>query len=307
MSLRFRQTSECSFPPFLKKGSFSFVLILRIRGALGAIVIVACNLGLVVGYAVNSYLDYYTVPYIAVAILAVFFVGFPSVGAESPKYLIMKQNLDAAERSLKYFRGLSKTEQKLPKPLQEELQTLKNMVSASSDKPKLTLDDFSCKSAKKAIFIALFLNFLTIANGIEVIINYGEIVFLDAGSTLPPEVSTIIVGLILLVGSYISGILSDKAGRRILMGVSSTGCGLSLSILSGYSYLKANGYQNPALEWIPLACLSAFMLLGAIGILSLHLLIMSEVLSQKIRGVIFTICLVGNWFLAFISVKVGHS
>jgi facilitated trehalose transporter len=257
---------------------------------------------------VNSYLDYYTVPFIVLSIFVVFFVGFP-FACESPKHLVMKRNLADAEKALKYFRGYgAKSTHQFSKDFQEELEGLKSISaqhSSESVEHKLTWADFTGKAARKGILIGVFLNFLTIMNGVVAITNYSETVFVEAGSTLSPALSSIIVAAILLMGSYTSSILSDRVGRRLLMGISATGCGVSLSVMGANSYLKEAGYTTPSLAWIPLVCLSVFMLLGSIGIMSLHFVIMSEVLSQKIRGIISTFCLVENWMLAFISVKVS--
>jgi hypothetical protein len=73
------------------------------------------------------------------------------------------------------------------------------------------------KSARKAIFIGIFLNFLCIVNGVVAITNYSETIFNEAGSTLSSEMSTIIIGAILLIGSYTSSVLIDKAGRKVHM------------------------------------------------------------------------------------------
>jgi Sugar (and other) transporter len=137
--------------------------------------------------------------------------------------------------------------------------------------------------------------------------NYSDTIFVEAGSDLSPAVSSIIIGLILLIGATSSSLLSDQAGRKVLMGVSATGCGVVLTLLAVYSHLKASGYSLQSVAWVPLVCLSTFMLLSSMGITSLHYLIMSEVLAQNIRGAVCTLCAFENWMLAFILVKVGES
>jgi hypothetical protein len=109
--------------------------------------------------------------------------------------------------------------------------------------------------------------------------------------------------------------------------ISAMGCGTTLSLVGAYSYLKDNGYDVTPYNWLPLVCLSLFMLLGSIGVFSLHLIIISEVLSQKvlcslfgielilyedffsfylqIRGVVLTFLVFENWFVSFLTVKVS--
>jgi hypothetical protein len=141
--------------------------------------------------------------------------------------------------------------------------------------------------------------------GMVAVVNYSETIFMESGSGLSPAMSSIIIGLIELIGSAGSSLLSDRAGRKILMGVSSAGCGLILSALAVYSHLKTSGYSLQSATWIPLACLSGFMLLSSMGITSLHYVIMSEVLAQNIRGTVCTMCGLLNWMMSFLLVKVG--
>jgi MFS family permease len=175
------------------------------------VIAVACNLGIVTGYVINGYLDYYTVPYVVLAIFAVFYLGFP---------------LAMASKGYKQVTAIP-----------EELQTLKH------GKPKLTMHDFRTKSARKAILIGVYLNFLGIGNGIVAVNNYSQTIFNEAGSSLSPKMSTILIGVILLIGSCVSSLFCDRAGRKPLMYASSCGCGLSLAILAIYSKLKIPGYE----------------------------------------------------------------
>jgi Sugar (and other) transporter len=66
-----------------------------------------------------------------------------------------------------------------------------------------------------AILIGAVMQILEVLNGSDPIITYCETVFREAGSVLSPALSTVIVGTILLVGTYISSLLVDKAGRRV--------------------------------------------------------------------------------------------
>jgi facilitated trehalose transporter len=155
-----------------------------------------------------------------------------------------------------------------------------------------------------AIFIGAALQYLEVMNGCTSITSYSETIFREAGSTLSPALSTVIMGVIFLMGSYISATFVDKAGRKVLMIVSAMGCGTSLSIVSGYSYMRHLGFDVSAYGWIPLCCLSLFMLLASVGVISLHMVISSEILSQKIRGPVLSFFIIENWMISFLAVKV---
>jgi hypothetical protein len=121
----------------------------------------AKNLGIVVGYIINSYLDFYTVPFIVLSILAIFLVGF-SFAADSPKHLMTQNRFDEAIKALKYFRGYSKSDQHFLKEFSDEVQELKNCgkPADTQDSEKLNLKDFSNFEKVKKIYshYELFLN-----------------------------------------------------------------------------------------------------------------------------------------------------
>jgi Sugar (and other) transporter len=70
------------------------------------------------------------------------------------------------------------------------------------------------KSAIMSILIGFVLMYLEV-NGYTAIQNYSETIFRDAGSTLSPALSTVLLGVILLVGSYSSTLLVERAGRKV--------------------------------------------------------------------------------------------
>jgi maltodextrin utilization protein YvdJ len=77
---------------------------------------------------------------------------------------------------------------------------------------------FSISDSKSAVFsilIGVFLIYLEAASGLAAVLNYSETIFTDVGSTLSPALSTVIVGLIMFVGSYGSTLLIERAGRKV--------------------------------------------------------------------------------------------
>jgi MFS family permease len=125
-----------------------------VRGRLGSLMIFSKNLGLVIGYVINSYLDYYTVPFIVFTLLMVFFVGFQFV-ADSPKHLMVQQRTEGAMAALKFFRGYSKSDRHFSKEFHEEVAALRsaNQTDGVEVSQKLTVADF-CKLIFKLLDIS---------------------------------------------------------------------------------------------------------------------------------------------------------
>lgn len=70
-------------------------------------------------------------------------------------------------------------------------------------------------AARKAILIGVFLAWLNQFCGCFAMLNYTATIFAEAGSNLTPNMSAIIVGIIQLLGAYISTFLVDRAGRKV--------------------------------------------------------------------------------------------
>ena len=95
---------------------------------------------------------------------------------------------------------------------------------------------------------------------------YTVAIFRDSGSTLDPNVSTIIIGGVQVAASIASSILMDKAGRRLLLIVSSVGMTFSLIILGIYFYMKRSDPElGSHIGWLPLTCLIVFIISFSMG------------------------------------------
>lgn len=78
----------------------------NVRGVFGSMLSFFRNVGLIFGYVISSYVDYYTVPWIAITPLILFFFGY-CYAQETPEFLVKKGDLHGAELALKRYRDLS--------------------------------------------------------------------------------------------------------------------------------------------------------------------------------------------------------
>lgn len=125
--------------------------------------------------------------------------------------------MQEAEKSLRFYRGLKDDDFEL---LQIELNKLRAAYSEENKKSdgesKLSINDFKSREAKKAMLIAFVLVALNQLCGCFAMLNYTATIFAEAGSDLTPNMSAIVVGVIQLLGSCISLILVDRAGRKVV-------------------------------------------------------------------------------------------
>jgi len=266
----------------------------HVRGLFGSLTVLSHNFGIVAAYIACSYLNYFTVPYFGVVFSIIFFVWCFTI-PESPKYLLERNELERAAIAWEYF-----NEGKFSAKDHE-----KNISSGES----LTKRDLCEPAARRGIILGFILITLTCSSGAFVLLHYTESIFEEAGSTLSPKVSSIIVASIQLSGSYVATFMVERAGRKLLIIASSCSAATCLSIMGIYTFLQSaagTGEQHYWLlqfSWLPLACLSGVVFLAANGSASLPYVVLCEILGQRIRAFVSTLCLVEDWVLAFAYVK----
>jgi facilitated trehalose transporter len=147
-----------------------------------------------------------------------------------------------------------------------------------------------------------------IFSGLNAVIFYTVQIFKSAGTAINPNISSIIVGLVLLISNTVATFLIDKIGRRILLIVSDSGMALGLFGLGLFFYLKdlnsinlgetidycnshnATGYENEinsvpeSLGLLPLASLMLFVASFNFGFGPIPLLYIGELLPSHVKG-----------------------
>ncbi|GAB0091270.1 hypothetical protein DMENIID0001_060890 [Sergentomyia squamirostris] len=267
-----------------------------IRGMLGSILGIFYNLGLLIANVICTYLSFYTVPLIVLGILSLFmlYIFFP----ESPQYLLLKGKDVEAEKSLKFFRGASATDQ-----LEVEFATLKSSINASfSKKDRLTLQDFKPDTTKKALIVSYVILSGRNCAGLFVLMNYTVAIFQEAGTGLDPNISAIIASIIQLLGAIVSAYYTDKSGRRVLLIVSLVVAAAFYIILGIYFLLNHLVYDLSSVFWLPVVSISGILFLSA-AIFNVPLYVMAELLPTKIRSSVTTIFQASIWPVAFVTIQ----
>lgn len=143
------------------------------------------------------------------------------------------------------------------------------------------------KAAIKAVAISLVLMSMTIFNGVLLILNYASKIFKDSGSTLSPNLSSIIIAIIQIIGSLLASNLIERSGRKFLMILSCIGTGLGLFFIGTFLYLKDIGINLSEFDVLPIIFVSGILLFSSLGISTLPYVIISETCSQKVKINIF--------------------
>lgn len=126
----------------------------------------------------------------------------------------------------------------------------------------------------------------------------------DANTGIDENLSTIVVGIMQVIATFISVMVVDKLGRRLLLLASSSVMAISTIAMGVYFYLKdADAESVTTLGWLPVSSLCVFIIMFSIGFGPVPWLMMGELFASDIKGVAGSIAGTTNWVLAFIVTK----
>lgn len=126
-------------------------------------------------------------------------------------------NFQEAEKSIRFYRHLGGKANDY-EVLQFEMNKLKTALGSAGTtrSTKLKWSDFTAREARKAMIIGIVLVALNQFCGCFAMLNYTASIFKESGSSMSPNMSAIVVGIIQLVGSSCPPILVDRAGRKVI-------------------------------------------------------------------------------------------
>ncbi|CAB3361651.1 Hypothetical predicted protein [Cloeon dipterum] len=208
---------------------------LSIRGTLNSLVVIMFNSGLFVAYLAGVWIKSFVMLSVGGLICISIFIALCWLIPESPEFLLKNGRKEAAVRSLRWLRG-AKVD------LQEEMKYMEISQADTEKVESSTLGKivrvFSTPSLRKAIFIPMTLLFFQQCAGIIAVLSYASSIFSLAGSTLDPNLSTAIIGIIQLVSTFGVTIAVDRLGRRPLLIASSAVTALSMATLALYFHVR---------------------------------------------------------------------
>ncbi|KAF5279152.1 hypothetical protein FQR65_LT03398 [Abscondita terminalis] len=268
-----------------------------IRGALGSLICLFSFLGILAAYMIGPYVSL-TVFNSICAIVPTFFIPlFLIYIPDSPYYLISANYEEEATKALMKLRGKSRD------GVQKEVMEIKKNVETTISSKISFVDIFRNKASIRALMLVTGLLALQQLSGISVILFYTQTIFAATGSNIPPEICTIIIGAIQVLSLFLTPILSEQVGKRILLISSAVGMFTSEAILGLYFYLQLKSYDVSFLFWLPILSLICFTVTYNLGFGPLPWAIMGELFSANAKSVSSTITSSVCWFLGFIITK----
>ncbi|XP_015590202.1 facilitated trehalose transporter Tret1 [Cephus cinctus] len=270
----------------------------NIRGALGSFIRLMVTFGELYAHAVGPFVSYEWLAYACVALSLVFYASF-SWMPESPYYLIMKNDQEAAEKSLLALRRYQDKED-----LETEMEQIQKSVIKELSNTVHIWDLFDSPGTRKAVLISLGLQLVLQLSGMAAIESYTQEMFEESDSGLSPGLAVIILSVLQLMAGLGAIVLVDRLGRRPLLLSSALLAGVSLTIATIFYLLKLYYKINmDGLGWILDFSIMFYQVIVALGLSPVSYMMLGELFPTNVKGV--AVCLANTLasLLAFIVSK----
>ncbi|EPS70247.1 hypothetical protein M569_04513, partial [Genlisea aurea] len=201
----------------------------NLRGALGSVNQLSVTIGVLVSYLLGLFVDWRllavlgALPCLAL-IPGLFFVP------ESPRWLAKMGMTDDFEASLQVLRGFDTD-------ISQEILEIKASAASANRRATLRFADLKLRRYWLPLMIGIGVPTFQQFPGVNGVLFYSNTIFQSAGIT-SSSVPTLLVGIIQVVATAVSTWLVDRAGRRILLIVSSSGMSISLLLVAVSFFLK---------------------------------------------------------------------
>ncbi|XP_068084591.1 facilitated trehalose transporter Tret1-like [Anabrus simplex] len=265
----------------------------NVRGALGSLMQLFVTFGFLYVYCIGPYSSY-TALGMACTVLPIVFFCVMYVVPASPYYLVAQGRTEEAATALQWLRQTPAQE------VREELEDIQESVREAQQNAGTLRDLVRTRGNVKALCLSLGLVSFQQLSGINAVLFYSEAIFLSTGSSMSASVSTIIVGVVMLLASCATPLLADRLGRKMLLYISAIGMAGSLAMLG----LFFSGLEAIAsITWLPVLCLVFYIIVYCVGFGPLPWAVMGELFPANVKSKASSCTASFCWLLGFFITK----
>ncbi|XP_060518436.1 facilitated trehalose transporter Tret1-like [Cylas formicarius] len=270
----------------------------RNRGKFGCFLGIFITLGLFYPFSVGPHLTLQVYAMSCTIPLVVFFIIFGLFMTESPHYLLVRGRKKDAEEALMKLRN------KCVNHIQTDISEIMLSIEENSQSKGGFKELFTAPVAREAMLISAGLVLLQELSGIHPMMAYLKPIFESSTKTISPDVATLIFGISQISSNFITALVVEKTGRRILYMVSSAGCGICCAVLGIYFLLKHLSYDMESVFWMPIVCMVGYMIFFSMGLGPLAWNVVGEIFPSNVKGVGsgLTVCI--SFLASFVVVTI---
>ncbi|KAG5683049.1 hypothetical protein PVAND_012356 [Polypedilum vanderplanki] len=246
----------------------------EIRGILLSFFEMSLKFGILFSYVIGSFTKQQVTNAVCASIVIFYAISF-SFLPESPLYLMKQHKAEKAKKSLIRLRGSNFK-------IDDEMTNLKEEIEELERTKKPFWQELSIKATRKAFFILIAMFFFFQMCGINAIVYYTTIIFIESGLTIDPFIATCILGIIQVVSISCTLAFVDRCGRKPLLIISNAVMIFGLFGFGIYFHIKEN-INVSGFELLPLFMLGIFMIGFSIGVGNVTFVLMGEMFSLNAK------------------------
>ncbi|TYI54077.1 hypothetical protein E1A91_D11G050000v1 [Gossypium mustelinum] len=266
----------------------------NMRGSLGSVNQLSVTIGIMLAYLLGLFTNWRVLAVLGILPCLILIPGLFFI-PESPRWLAQMGMTDEFEASLQVLRGFDTD-------ISEGIQVLTRAVASSRKTTTIRFADLRRRRYWYPLMVGIGLLVLQQLSGINAVLFYSSNIFERAG-VKSSNVATFGLGLIQVIASGVTTWLVDKAGRRVLLMISSSGMTLSLLLVATAFYVEGYILEDSVIHSVmgimSLVGLVAFAISFCLGVGAIPWVIMSEILPVNIKGLAGSVATLFNWMTAW--------
>ncbi|XP_016498657.1 sugar transporter ERD6-like 6 [Nicotiana tabacum] len=265
----------------------------NMRGVLGSINQLSVTVGIMLVYLLGLFVSWRVLAVLGMLPCMILIPGLFFI-PESPRWLAKNGLNEDFETSLQVLRGFDTD-------ISSEVNEIKKSVRSSTKKVTIRFSELKRRRYYYPLLVGIGLLALQQLSGVNGVLFYSSNIFKSAGIS-SNKAATFGIGAIQVIVTGISASLVDKAGRRLLLIVSSSVMTLSSFLVAMAFYLKGFTPENwhPFLAVLSLVGLVVLVMAFGVGLGSIPWIIMSEILPVSIKSLGGSVATLANWFSAWL-------
>lgn len=267
----------------------------NLRGQLGSVNQLSVTIGIMLAYLLGLFVSWRVLAVLGILPCTLLIPGLFFI-PESPRWLAKMGFTEEFETSLQVLRGFDTD-------ISLEVNEIKRSLATSSKRTTIRFSDLKQRRYWFPLMIGIGLLVLQQLSGINGVLFYSSTIFASAGIS-NSDIATFALGVVQVFATAVTLWLIDRAGRRLLLIVSSGAMTVSLLVVAVAFYVEDSASENSSLYTV-CAILSvvgvvAMVISFSLGLGAIPWVIMSEILPVNIKGLAGSIATLLNWFFSFV-------
>ncbi|WCJ24920.1 Major facilitator superfamily protein [Euphorbia peplus] len=267
----------------------------NMRGSLGSVNQLSVTLGILLAYVLGLFVNWRVLAVLGILPCTILIPGLFFI-PESPRWLAKMGMTEDFEASLQVLRGFDTD-------ISTEVNEIKRSVASSSKRSTIRFSELRRRRYWFPLMLGIGLLMLQQLSGINGILFYSSNIFESAGVS-SSNLATVGIGVIQVLATGVTTWLMDKAGRRLLLIVSTSGMTVSLLLVAVAFYIEKAVSKDSNLYsmvgTLSLVGLVALVIFFSLGLGAIPWLIMSEILPVNIKSLAGSIATLANWLCSWL-------